>query len=79
MEALPIDLEEITLEEMKKAIKGMKNHKAAGEDNIAAELLKATSDENLRTRLKLYNCVWNTKKIPSDWRNGIVKMPKRLV
>ena len=42
-EALPIDLEEITLEEINKAIKGMKNHKAAGEDNIAAELVKATS------------------------------------
>ena len=47
MEALPIDLREMTLEEVKKAIKGMKNDKAAGEDNIAAELVKA-SDENLR-------------------------------
>ena len=64
MEALPIDLREITLEEVKKAIKGRKNHKAAGEDNIAAELVKATSDENLVTRLKLYNCVWNTERIP---------------
>ena len=65
MEALQIDLREITLEEVKKAIKGMKNHKAAGEDNIAAELVKATSDKNLVTWLKLYNCVWNTERIPS--------------
>ena len=40
MEALQIDLREITLEEVKKAIKGMKNHKAAGEDNVAANWLK---------------------------------------
>ena len=46
-EALPIDLDEITLEEIKKVIKGMKNHKAAGEDNIAVELARANSDENL--------------------------------
>ena len=78
MEALPIDLEEITLEEMEKAITGMKNHIAADEDSIAAELLKATSDETLGTWLKMYNCVWNTEKIPSDWRNGtIVKIPKK--
>ena len=56
----------------------MKNHKAAGEDNIAAELVKATSDESLVTWLKLYNCVRNTERIPSDWRNGtIVKIPKK--
>ena len=36
-EALSIDLEEITLEEIKKAIKEMKNHKVVGVDSIAAE------------------------------------------
>ena len=77
-EALPIDLEEITLEEIKKAIKGMKNQKAAGEYNIAAELVKATSDETLIAWLKLYNCVWKTEKMPSDWRSGtIVKIAKK--
>ena len=77
-EALPIALEEITLEEIKKAIKGMKNHKAAGEGNIAAELDKANSDENLISWLRLYNCVWKTEKMQSDWRKGtIVNLPKK--
>ena len=55
----------------------MTQHNAASEDNIAAELLKATtSDENLGTWLKLYNCVWNTEKIPLDWGSvTIVKIP----
>ena len=73
-----MDLEEITLEEIKKALKGMKNHTAAGEDNIAAELVKATSNETLIAWLKLYNCVWKTEKKPSDWRSRtIVKIPKK--
>ena len=55
----------------------MKIHKAAGEGNIAAELAKANSDENLISWLQLYNCVWKTEKMPSDWRNGaIVNLPK---
>ena len=53
LEALSIDLEELTLGEMKRAIKGMRSHKADGEDYITAELLKATSLENLDTWLKL--------------------------
>ena len=78
MKALPIDLEEITLEEIKRAIKGMKNQRAAGEDNIAAVLVKATSDENLIAWLELYDCVGKTEKILLDWRNGtIVKIPKK--
>ena len=78
IEALRIDLEEIVLEEVKKAIKGMKIHKAAGEDNIAAELARANSDENLISWLQLYNCVWKTEKIPSDWRSGtILNLPKK--
>ena len=77
-EALPIDLDEITLEEIKKVIKGMKNHKAAGKDNIAAELVYATSDENFISWLQLYNCAWKTEKMPSERRSGtIVKIPKK--
>ena len=76
MKALPIDLEEITLEDIERAIKGMRHHKASGEDNIAVELVKATSDENLIAWLKLYSCVGKTQKILLDWRNGtIVKIP----
>ena len=34
--------------------------------------------KNLVTWLQLYNCVWNTERIPSDWRNGtIVKSPRK--
>ena len=77
-EALPIDLDEITLEEIKKVIKGMKNHKAAGKDNIATELVYATSDENFISWLQLYNCVWKKEKMPSERRSGtIVKISKK--
>ena len=47
-------------------------------DNIDAELVYATSGDNLIASLKLHNCVSKTEKMQSDWRSGtIVKIPKQ--
>ena len=49
MDPLPIVMGIVDLEEVQSAIERLKNHKAAGEDRISAELLKATTDDNLET------------------------------
>ena len=78
MEPLYINEDGIDLEELQNAIERLKNNKAAGEDKISAELLKATNKDNLEQWLELYNAIWYTEEIPNDWRNGtIVKIPKK--
>ena len=64
--------------EAKNAIERLKNRKAAGEDKVTAERLKATSDENLEKLVDFYNNIWMLEEIPKDWKNGtIVKIPKK--
>ena len=66
MDPLPIVMGIIDLEEVQSAIERFKNHKAAGEDRISAELLKATTDDNLEQWLTLYNEIWELEKILKD-------------
>ena len=53
MDPLPIVMGTIDLEEVQSATERLKNHKAAGEDRISTELLKATTDDNLEQWLTL--------------------------
>ena len=68
----------ITREEIKTAIKQMRNGKAADRDNIAAELLKADMEIAATELEDLFEVIWNTETIPGDWTKGIiVKIPKK--
>ena len=69
----------ITREEIKTAIKQMRNGKAAGRDNIATELLKADMEISATELEDLFEVIWNTETIPGDWTKGIiVKIPKKV-
>jgi sorting nexin-29 len=59
-------------EEMEKAICNLKTNKAAGEDNITAELIKNASCE-LKERLHVLICkIWRDEKMPDDWKVGLI-------
>ena len=64
--------------EVKNAISFVKNGKAAGVDNIVAELLKAdikTTTQKLRGVIQM---IWKNEAMPHEWLKGlIVKMPKK--
>jgi exonuclease III len=76
--ALDISTEDITIEEVVKAIKKLKNGKAAGVDGIQAELLKYGGDELVRRITTLCNHIWTTGDIPADWCDGIIiPIPKK--
>lgn len=60
-----IDL--ITLEELQKALKDMKNRKACGPDGINAELLKYGGLLLQFRLLHLYNICWRDCRIPDEW------------
>jgi hypothetical protein len=63
---------------MGKAIKKLKNGKAAGVDDIQAELLKYGGDELIRRITTLCNKIWTTGEIPEDWCDGIIiPIPKK--
>nr|KAG5686358.1 hypothetical protein BaRGS_026819 [Batillaria attramentaria] len=71
---LDISTNKITKQEIRK---GLKNGKAAGEDNIPVEALKESGEAIVDQLHVLLNLVWTTGEIPSDWKRGLlVKLPK---
>ena len=56
----------ITRQEIKQALKNMKNGKAAGMDSITTELLKADMDTTACVLEDLFRTVWESKEIPED-------------
>lgn len=64
--------EEITEEEIKEALKNTKNGKAAGEDNIAPEMLKKGGPIITKWMKEIVQQAWNTEQIPKDWEKNII-------
>ena len=74
--------EPITLEELSRHVKSLKNGKANGVDNMANEYLKASDDNLLRSVLVLFNeCLdkgiypWNTTIITPLHKKGDIYNP----
>jgi exonuclease III len=61
-----------TLEEINVAIKGLKARKAAGHDNIPAELFKSGIEQVAPFLLSLYAQVWNDRRTPSSWQSALL-------
>ena len=60
---LNVNMGEISVEEVQKALKNLKNNKAAGIDELQAELLK-NGGEILESELvKLFNNIWRQESI----------------
>lgn len=73
-----ITTDEISLSEIKVALKAMKSGKACGGDQIAAEMLKVDTDGMATHLYGIFNTIWITEKIPSRWTESIiVKVPKK--
>ena len=78
MNSLDIEIGDVTMEEVERVIKRLKNGKAAGIDGIQAELLKHGGGELAKRITKLCNKIWTTGEIPQDWRDGIIiPLPKK--
>ena len=63
-------LQPITEDEVRKAIKKLKNGKSTGIDQIQPELLNSSTTLLMVT--KLCKDIWTTKTVPSDWKQGII-------
>ena len=75
---LDMDVGNIRLEEVQKAIDQIKNNKAPGEDGIFPEMFKVDVEELKSFLTKLFNSIWVKGEIPNEWKQGvIVKIPKK--
>ena len=65
---LDIDCRTPSKEERKKAIKHLKNGKAAGPDNIPAEEHKANIETAAELLHPLFANMWKEEKVPTEWK-----------
>ena len=68
----PIDDDEVEIpppshNEVRVAIRRLKNNKAAGSDGLPVELFKAGSDELVSSMHQLIYRIWLEESMPSDW------------
>ena len=65
-------LVDITEDEIIAAIKHLKNNKAAGVDNICAELLKNGGPILQAKLVDLFKLIWAEERLPEEWEEGIM-------
>ena len=61
-----------TLTEVAAAIRGLKSGKAAGEDEIRPEMLKALNGEGVRWLTRGCQVAWKLGKTPEDRQTGVI-------
>lgn len=64
---------DITEEEVRTALSGLKKGKAAGPDGVLNDLLKTTGDTIVPYLLTLFNDLFRTGDYPSDWAKAIIQ------
>ncbi|XP_039310343.1 uncharacterized protein LOC105208256 isoform X1 [Solenopsis invicta] len=77
-EALDINCEVPGKSEIRTAVRGLKNNKAAGPDDIPAEILKAHVEATVELLYPLLKHAWDNNSFNPPWKEGlIVKIPKK--
>ena len=64
--------EVFTAAEVATLINGIKSGKAAGEDEIRPEMLKAMTGGGILWLTRVCQVVWKLGKIPRDWQTGVI-------
>jgi hypothetical protein len=67
-----LKVEEITVEVVEKAIRNLKNNKAAGTDWIHSELIKYRRYKLLNRIYELIRQIWEEERIPAEWKETII-------
>ena len=67
-----VEVEELTIEDVKKAIRNLKNNKAAGTDGIQLELIKYGGNKLLNRMYKLVRQNLEEERICEEWKEAII-------
>ena len=59
------------LDELRRAIRGAKQHSTPGDDRISYEMLQHLSKHSSKSLLNMYNRAWTNGTIPQAWRHSI--------
>jgi hypothetical protein len=70
-EITEVDVEVLTIEDVKKAMRDLKNNKAAGTDGIHPEL-KYRGNKLLNRIYYLVRQIWEEERIPEEWKDTII-------
>ena len=72
-EADPVSgpVEEVTVAEVRQAMKKMKNNKACGPDMVPVEVWKALGEVGVQLLGKIFNMVLRTGRMPEEWRRSL--------
>ena len=66
------EIEAVTKEEIKKALKSMKRGKAPGEDGISVDLIKDAGEIAIEKLSRLFTKCLEAGKIPRTWKNATI-------
>ena len=67
-----VEAEELTISDVKKAIRNLKNNKAAGTDGIHPELIKYRGNKLLNRIYALERQIWKEERIPEECTETII-------
>ncbi|GAA6097855.1 gamma-aminobutyric acid receptor subunit alpha-2-like [Tachysurus ichikawai] len=62
----------VTPEEVRAALGKLNNRKAPGICAITAEMLKSGGESIVEWLTRIFNEVWGTERLPSDWTRGVI-------
>ena len=64
--------ENISLEEVKKAVQKLKNRKAAGIDEVYAEMIRLSGERGLEWLWNVCQKAWMMGTVPQDWQKAVI-------
>jgi hypothetical protein len=67
-----VEVEELIIKDVKKAIRNLKNNKAAGTDGIHMELIECGENKQLNRMYKFVRQIWEEERIPEEWKEKTV-------
>ena len=71
---LNLPASQFTINELRKAIRKLKNNKACGPDGIPGECWRCIllNTDGMQKLLQLMNACWSNKKIPDEWQSASI-------